>query len=384
MNVCVLGAGLVGRAIAIDLAGDPRLNVTAFDLSETALADLNRSAPVETKQVDLSESSRIHESVREADLVVCAVPGFMGFRTLEAIVDAGKNVVDISFFPEDPLLLHDRAVEKNITAVVDCGVAPGLCNVIAGFEAAAFDRTDSYRCYVGGLPERPERPFEYRAVFSPADVIEEYTRPARMRIDGRIVTRPALSDIELKQFPEIGMLEAFNTDGLRTLLQTLDIPNMTEKTLRYPGHADLMRVFRDSGFFDTEELEIDGHSVRPLDVTSTLLFDAWRMRPGERDITVMRVELEGERSGTLQRRTYELLDRRDEQSGIHSMARTTGYTATAVAHLLVDGTFRVPGVHPPEVIGARDGLLLRVLDDLRERGISVHARTENVSEDTAG
>ena len=188
-------------------------------------------------------------------------------------------MVDISFMPEDFLKLDDLARKHDVTAIVDCGVAPGMGNLILGHHDREME-VDSFRCYVGGLPQIRKWPYEYRAVFSPTDVIEEYTRPARFVQNGSQVVRPALSDIELRDFPGVGTLEAFNTDGLRTLMRTLNAPSMKEKTLRYPGHANLMRIFRESGFFGETPIEVDGQQVIPLSVSSRLLFRQWRLAPG--------------------------------------------------------------------------------------------------------
>ena len=252
-----------------------------------------------TVQADLSDPAAVTAAVGAADLVVCAVPGFLGFQTLKAILQAGKNVVDISFFPEEALLLDDLAREQGVTAVVDCGVAPGLCNIMAGHAVGLLDEAHSYSCYVGGLPVVRTWPYEYRSVFSPVDVLEEYTRPARQVEHGQEVVRPALSELELLDFPGVGTLEAFNTDGLRTLRHTLRLPFMKEKTLRYPGHANLMRVFRESGFFGAEPVDVGGQAVRPVDLTSRLLFAQWRPADAaeQEDFTVMQVVVEGTKDG---------------------------------------------------------------------------------------
>ncbi len=276
----------------------------------------------------------------------------MGFATLQKIIAASKHVVDISFFPEDPFLLDDLAQQQGVTAVVDCGVAPGLGNIVFGDVARRLDRIDRYECYVGGLPQTRCWPFEYKAVFSPVDVLEEYTRPARYVEHGREVVRPALSDIELRDFPQVGTLEAFNTDGLRTLARTMDAPFMKEKTLRYPGHANLMRVFPGERLSrSTTPVAVDGVAVAPIRLTAKLLFDQWRLQAGEHDLTVLQVVVDGVEAGRGVRYTYDLIDRFDAATGVTSMARTTGYTCTAVARLVASGAFRQPGICPPEYVG---------------------------------
>jgi len=223
--------------------------------------------------------------------------------------------------------------------------------------------------YVGGLPVIRTWPFEYKAVFSPIDVIEEYTRPARYIDGGRLVTREALSDPELLNFPGIGTLEAFNSDGLRTLATTVKGDYMIEKTLRYKGHIEKMAVLRDTGFFDKEPMQINGVMISPLEFTSKLLFPKWKLQEGEEDLTVMQVITEGLKNGVRQRYTWDLYDRFDKETGIHSMARTTGYTATAVARLLSKGLYSRKGVSAPEFLGNDAAIVNFLLEKLKERGV---------------
>lgn len=368
-KVVVLGAGRVGGAIIRDLAATGEFEVTAADASAEALARLEGTPRVATVQADLSDPAALGRVLERQDLVVGAVPGFMGFETLRRALEAGKDVVDISFFPEDPFELDALAREKGRIALVDCGVAPGCSNLILGRLEAALDSTERFVCMVGGLPVERRWPYEYKAPFSPIDVIEEYTRPARFRRDGMDVVMPALSEIELVDIPGVGTLEAFNTDGLRTLLRTCRTPSMVEKTLRYPGHAERMRMLRETGFFDVDPIEVGGVRVRPIDVTARLLFDAWMLRPGEQDLTVMRVEVEGTKDGKRVRHVYTLLDRYDERTGIHSMARTTGYTCTAMVRLVARGMFREPGVLPPEIVGRDEACFDFIMSELAARGV---------------
>ena len=369
MNITVLGGGLVGSAIARDLSHESAFRVTVADRDDAALRRC--SAPkIITRQTDLADKTQLADVISDADLVIGAVPGFMGFETLRQVIEAGKNVVDISFFPEDPFALDDLAKEKDVTAVMDFGLAPGLGNVLMGRMNADMDHIDRFLCYVGGLPVARKKPYEYGAVFSPIDVIEEYTRPARYIEKGEEIVRPALSDIEEITFPGVGTLEAFNTDGLRTLAVTMDAPNMKEKTMRYPGHAALMKVFRDTGFFDKKEIDVDGVSVAPLDLTARLLFPAWQMEEGEEDLSVMRVIIEGEKDGMCETHTFDLLDRYDPAKGVTSMARTTGYTCAVAARLVADGSYRRAGISPPEYLGAQQSVFDALMDGLRQRDIT--------------
>ena len=369
MKIVVLGTGMVGSAIAKDLAQEPKFNVTAVDVNQQALDKLELETPVKVLQANLQDPQTVSSIITNYDFVVCAVPGFMGFETVKTIIEAGKDVVDISFFGEDSLLLDDLAKAKGVTAVVDCGVAPGLCNIIAGYVYNQLDETTRYECYVGGLPQIREWPYEYKAVFSPSDVLEEYTRPARFVEYGQEVVKPALTDPELISYPNVGTLEAFNTDGLRTLKDTLDIPFMVEKTLRYPGHAALMRVFRDSGFFSTTPIKVDGQLVKPLSLTSALLFDEWKLNEGEADLTVMQVVLEGQKDGQNLQFTYDLLDRYDEPTRTTSMARTTGYTCAIVTRQVINGLFTQKGICPPEYVGRTPGCYQNLMDEYAKRNI---------------
>ena len=369
MNVLVLGCGLVGRPMALDLANDESFNVTVADINLKNLKKIPATLPIKKMQKDLSNPDQIKSLLKKADIVVNAVPGFMGFNTLREIIKAKKNVVDIAFFPENPFELDELAKQNNVTAVVDCGVAPGMSNLLAGYVNSILDKTETVLIYVGGLPVVREFPYEYKAGFSPIDVIEEYTRPARYIENGTLVIRPALSDPEFLNFDEVGTLEAFNSDGLRTLADTLTAPNMKEKTLRYPGHIDKMRVLRESGFFSQDEIEINGVKIKPIDFTSKLLFPMWELKEGDEEFTVMKVIVEGEKDKKKIRYTFNLLDRHDKKTNIHSMARTTGYTATTMVRLLAKGMFDQKGICPPEYIGQNSECVDFVLNGLKEKGV---------------
>jgi saccharopine dehydrogenase-like NADP-dependent oxidoreductase len=370
MKVIVLGCGLVGGPMAIDLAKETDFDVAVADKNSNALKILkDQHETINTIHRDLGTPGDVSALVSDYDLVLNAVPGFMGFQTLRAIIEAERNVVDIAFFAENPFELDSMAREKGVTAIVDCGVSPGVSNILIGNTHEHLDRTESILIYVGGLPETRRWPFEYKAVFSPIDVIAEYTRPARYVENGQLVVREALSDPELIDFPGIGTLEAFNTDGLRTLAETIDAPNMKEKTLRYPGHIEKMAVLRAAGFFDEEPIEIDGHLIRPVDFTSRLMFPHWKMDEGEVDITVLQVIVEGVKNGCSQRYVYNLLDKYDSPSKTHSMARTTGYTATVAARMVARGLYDQKGISPPEFVGRHQKCVDFMLEGLAERGM---------------
>ena len=366
-HVVVLGAGRVGGAMARDLALD--FKVTVADCSEAALARM-AAGGLSIRRADLSLPEGVKQAAADADLVVGAVPGFMGFATAKAVLEAGKPLVDISFFDEDCFELDALAKAQDLTAIVDCGIAPGCHNMILGDAARQWDRITAFECLVGGLPVVRTWPYEYKAGFSPIDVIEEYTRPTRYVKAGQVVVFPALSEPELIDFPELGTLESFNTDGLRSLIKSFpQIPDMKEKTLRYPGHIEKMRMLRESGFFRKDTIRVAGVEVSPLDVTTALLFPMWFMEEGDEDFTVMRVTVEGEKDGRKIRKVLNLLDRYDRATRTTSMARTTGNTCTAAVRLVAQGGYTRKGISPPEFVGQEPGAWDFIRADLAKRGV---------------
>lgn len=368
-KILVLGAGMVGSAMAIDLA--KKYKVTVADLNENALQRIQqKNSSVSVILLDVTNKALLKSTLVPFDFVICAVPGFLGFETLKTIIESGKNVVDISFFPENSLDLDQLAKQKGVTAIVDCGVAPGMDNLILGYYDAQMNVTD-FECLVGGLPKIKKWPFNYKAPFSPIDVIEEYTRPARYVENGQLITKPAMSDVEHVEIEGVGTLETFNSDGLRSIIYTMPhIRNMKEKTMRYPGHIGQVLALRDSGFFSTEPLNINGVNITPLQFTSKVLFSEWKLGESEEEITVMRVTVEGEKNGQRKKVVYHLYDEFNQTSQTSSMARTTGYTATAAMNMLIEGVFNEKGVFPPELVGRKAECFNYILAYLAERGVS--------------
>ena len=370
-KIAVLGSGTIGSAIALDLSS--LYQVTAIDINNKNFEKL-KSGNITTRIANLKEKKEL-SFIRDYDLVINAVPGHMGYELLKNIIKAKKNVVDISFFPEDPFDLDDLARRNNVTAIVDCGLAPGLGNLLIGYHQT-FMEINSYSCYVGGLPVIREWPFQYKAVFSPIDVIEEYIRPARFVQNSQSITREALSDPEYINFPEIGTLEAFNTDGIRTLLKTTRIPNMTEKTLRYPGTLDYLKMLKKSGFFSDKTVNIKGDEIKPVDVTAHLLMEQWKLQPDEKDITVMRVLINGMEKHKKLKYQYDLTDRYDDQTQTSSMARTTGFTCSSIAHLFLKGEISHPGICPPEYVSRSGANMDFIFKYLADRNIKFNIKKD--------
>lgn len=369
MNITVLGAGLVGGPMALDLAKDG-YQIILVDNNAERLAQFSHVGNIKPVQLNLLEAESVKDAIKDADFVLSAVPGFMGFQTLKTIIEAGKNVVDIAFFPENLFDLNDLAVEKGVIAISDMGVAPGMSNMLTGYVDSIMDQTEKVVIYVGGLPKVRTWPFEYKAVFSPVDVIEEYTRPARYVDHGELVVKEPLTDPEYLNFPEVGTLEAFNSDGLRSIIDTIKAPFMIEKTLRYPGHIDKIKVLKEAGFFSDVPMMLKDVEIRPIDFTTKILLPNWKLNKNEEDFTIMRVIVEGYKDQKHLKYQYDLYDVYSHETGVHSMARTTGYAATVALRMLINNLYKRKGVSAPEQVGQCQGCLSFMLMGLRERGVN--------------
>ncbi len=379
LNAVVFGAGMVGSVIAEDLA-ESGFHVTIADRSAPALGRIaeRSNGAIAIREVDCSDQKIIALLASEADIVFGALPSWLGLHALETVIKAGKPCCDISFMAEDPRKFDGLAKEHGATCLVDFGVAPGMSHLLCSHAVHLLDSCERLDIVVGGLPIERVWPWEYKAPFSPRDVIEEYIRPARLVEHGQIVTREALSEGVLMDLPGVGTLEAFNSDGLRTLCDTLDVPFMKERTLRYPGHIELMKVLRAGGFFANEPIDVQGQQVRPIDMTAKILIDGWKYEQGEADLTVMRVEAEGTLGEEHVLLYWDLLDYYDAEKDQSSMARTTGFPAAAMGRMLADGTIHAPGVHPPETFGENEHVVTRLLAELEARDIQFQKTIESV------
>ncbi len=375
-KITVLGAGMVGRAMAAELSKKHR--VTSADIDTKSLDLLPEGSGIGKIHLDVTDHEALASAISGSDIVISAVPGFLGLQTMEQIIRQGKDLVDISFLPEDAGHLDTMARETGVTVVMDCGVAPGMPNYIVGYHNERM-KIEAMEYMVGGLPKTRTWPFEYKAPFSPCDVIEEYTRPARYVQNGITVVKPAMSDAEKIIFDRVGTLEAFNTDGLRSLIRTMShIPDMKEKTLRYPGHINLIMALRDAGFFGKEPVAVKGTEVTPLDFTSEILFRAWQLGEEEPEFTVMRIRISGTEEGVGREITYDLYDEYDPAEKLSSMARTTGFTATGTAEMILKGIFAEKGVFPPELVGRDAQCFEFIISYLRDRNIHYRITSRNI------
>jgi len=375
MRVLVLGCGNIGSVAAADLAKSmPTVDVVVADRDlNMAKATVKRidEKNVSAAQVDASDRRQLAKALDDCDLALGFLPGNLGYKLIETCISERKDLVDVSYMAENPLTLHANAVKADVTVVPDCGLAPGITNILAGNASTKLDAVKSIHVVVGGLPERPVPPLGYMITWSAESLIDEYTRKALIVKNGKRVTVKALTGLEEIEFPSLGRLEAFYTDGLRTLVDTMKgVEEMWEKTLRYPGHAEKIRLIEAMGFFDRKTVKINSVDVSPRAFTAKL-FIRKLARPKVRDIVALQVEVEGLIGHEHASHVYRLLDRYDKVHETTAMARTTAYPASIVAQLLLDKHVKQKGIVPPERIGANDELFKRFLNELNKRGVRI-------------
>jgi lysine 6-dehydrogenase len=375
-----VGCGKVGSEIARDLAGSTEVDsVIAMDASSQNLKLLRKRVPkkLRTVRLSISQKPRFHALLRSVDLVCGALPGRLGFDLMTETVKAGRDTVDISYTPRDAFLLQRKAKEVGCRVVPQCGVAPGFTNMCVGDASRKLDEMRSVEVFVGGLPEKPEPPLNYRIVFSLEDVVNEYSRPVQVIEEGKRKRVEALSGRGLTSFPGVGKLEYFLTDGLGSLPRSYPrTREMHEFTLRYPGHADMMETLGVLGFFERSPVKIGSVEVEPRQLTIELLRGAMS-RGSPEDFLALRVDVKGLSRGRKVHLRYQLLDHYDRRSGVSAMARTTAYPCTSVSLLMGTGKIKETGIVTPERIAQEEGLFRFVLGRLAERGVRVKMTTLN-------
>lgn len=370
-----MGAGSVGRAVVYDLyervTGS---NLLVIDSNPSNLAAASKIvSKAEFRRVEIKDVDDFYRIMKDVDIAVNSLPGKLGRPSWMAAIKANTDLVDISYSEDDPTVYNMQASETGVTIVPDAGVAPGLSNMMAGRAYAQLEEVRELKIYVGGIPEEPVPPLGYLITWSPEDLIEEYVRDARIVENGSIVRKPALSDLERIHIPEIGELEAFLTDGLRTMLKTLrGVGFMVEKTLRWPGHAEKIELLRTLGYLSKEPLQFDNESVSPAQLTARLLRE--RLKGDSRDLVVLIVQAKGKKSPSDIEIEYRMIDRYDPSAGLTALARTTAFVATGMVKLLSEGSLPGPGVLPPELIGMDETLFSSIAEWLSWRGIRIVER----------
>ncbi|MFX0091217.1 MAG: saccharopine dehydrogenase family protein [Candidatus Hodarchaeota archaeon] len=371
MRIIVLGGGLVGSIIAKDLAEENDFDITLADVRERRLRELAEETKLNILVADLSDPKVIQKIIADQDLVVGALPGSLGINMLRTVIEAGKNIVDVtSSGSSNQLELNGLAREKGVTAITTMGVAPGMTNLIVGHLDNLLDETEKILILVGGLPVIREWPFEYKITWSAADLLRMYSRSARYFEYGQLVEKPALSEVELVNLPGVGTLEAFNTDGLGSLIHTLKVPDMKEKTLRYPGHAEKMQIFKEAGFFSEKLIDLGGGKIKPITLAAKILSSALELKENEEDLVIMRIIVEGKKGKKRIRYTYNLLDYFDKQSKITAMARNTAFPCAIMARLVARGEYSHAGISPPEYISRNEpSVYTKIMQELEKRQI---------------
>jgi len=374
MKVLVLGYGFIGSVIVNDLVASNLTSLIGVADSNYEIIKNLHGEKIDAVHIDVNDKNELVKLMKNYDIVIGALPGFLGFKAEEAAVMAGVNMVDISYMPEDPFQLNSKAIDAGITIIPDCGVAPGLSNLLVGYGYSQFDSVRSVKIFVGGLPKRPIPPLNYIITWSSEDLIEEYTRPVRIIKNGSLLYVEPLTGVELIRFKGWGEFEAFYTDGLRTLLRTFGnkVDEMWEKTLRYPGHAEKIILLKELGMFDVQPLDINGVKIEPRKIIIKLLDKKLRIR--EQDMLLLRVILSGVKNGLPVSRLFEVIDVYDERKNITALSRTTAYTATGVALLLGMKMIKEKGVVPPEFLGLNEKYMKYLLRHLSERNIHVYEK----------
>jgi len=367
MKICVVGCGMQGSVAAQDLCSCEH-DVTVFDNNIALLRQLKKKVNIRARQFNVKDKIKFIRVIKDFDVVLGALPAALGSYIMDCTIKAGVDLVDMSYSADDPFLFHEKALKKKVRIIPDAGFAPGLSNVLIGEAYRQFKGLDWLKIMVGGIPLHPEPPFNYAITWSPADLIEEYTRPTRIMRRNRVETIETLSGIETIHVPKIGKLECFYTDGLRTLLKTINAPDMEEKTIRYPGHARLFKTIIDCGFLSDTPVHCGRRLVAIRDVSMRYLSDMLK-KSDNRDLSVLLIELRRKRK----QRIYTVIDRYDETNRITSMARMTAYTGSVIAQYVkkCDGF----GVIAPERLGMDAMLCNKIKSALKKRGIVIKTKS---------
>lgn len=375
VKIIVLGCGNIGSVVAMDLAESmPSARIVLADMNkdraEEAAARIDREN-VSWIQADASNHSELVGTIKGFDLAVGALPGFMGFRACKASISAGINMVDVSFMPEDIMTLNKAAMKANVSVIPDCGMSPGLGSILVGHASSQLETVESVHMFNGGLPAKPLPPLDYVITWSSKDLIELYTRKAKIVRDRKLIEVPATSGVEELVFPRVGKLEAFYTDGLRTLLKTIRVTgDMWEKSLRYPGHAKKINLLETLGFFEKSSVHVEGAEVTPRALTERLL-EMRLKKPETPDIVAMHIEVVGLKNARRIQFQYSMLERFDKKRKVTAMARTTAYTTSVVAQLVAQHVITEKGVIPTEKLGMNKRVYARFMSMMKQRGVTV-------------
>ncbi len=368
MKIAVLGCGFIGHAVvkAFCLFGPKDVEIFAYDLNPCVI---ECDIPINAIRANLENDVELRSAIESVDIVIDALPGRLGFRALKAAASIGKDVISVSYMPENPLELDGEFRARGCTAIPDAGLAPGLSNLLAGIALRELDNADLLGIYVGGLPKEPIGVLKHAITWSPEDFIEEYTRRARIIRNGSIVEVDPLQEIDVVEIPRFGLFDAFYTDGLRTMLYTLKsrVKNAFEKTIRHHGHLYVMRILRDLGLFELDPIEVNGVKIPPRRFLAAL-FRQKHLAKDVEDLAVLYVIAFRESQIV----KYLAWAYHDRALGLNAMSKVTGFVAYEFARLLIEEKDEIGrGVVPPELIGLNDRLGKRIINEIVRRGINV-------------
>jgi lysine 6-dehydrogenase len=358
LKLLVLGAGLQGCACAYDLLQNPTVSqVTLADLRPDKLPAFlqgNWDGRLKPVRLDVTDGAAVAATFRGHAAVMSAIPYYYNGPMARAAVEAGCHFSDLGGNTEIVLeqkKLDQEAMAKGISVIPDCGLAPGMVNILAAEGIRRLDQAEKVKIFVGGLPQSPEPPLNYQIVYSLEGALDYYTTPSWVLRGGRPVQVEALSEVEPVEFPSpVGTLEAFHTGGgISTLPFAYQgkIDVMEYKTLRYPGHAAVVRPIRDLGLLANEPIEVKGKKVVPRDVFIAAVHPRLH-KPAGRDLVALQVQVVGMKGGKPHAVTFRLIDYYDAKHGISAMMRTTGYSLSITGQMQVDGRVKIKGVHTPD------------------------------------
>ena len=355
MRILLVGAGRQGFTILQTLKGFEFDNITVVDVHPE---NLERAKGLGARCISLDvRDEKIGEIFKQHDLIIDSLPARFGFEIMSRAVEEGIPIIDIAYTEEDPLLLDEKAKEHGIFVIPDAGFAPGISNLLVGYGLSLWKNIKKICIKVGGIPLKPHPPLNYNITWSPEDLIAEYTRPVRIKKDNKITEVEALSGIETEYFEEVGYLESFYTDGLRTLLKTVkDIPELEEKTLRYRGHAEIFRILREL------------HLLENAHMSNTLkaLMKEFRKSSVE-DIALLRVEFYVEEGV----KRFELIHKYNFKEKRTAMSELTGFTPAILAKMYREGRIKKNGVIPLEILGQDKEFAVGFLRELSNLGIKL-------------
>lgn len=370
----ILGCGLIGKIVALDLSQD--FEVSVMDPFAEALAGLKGREDIKKIQKSASDRDALTEASKDADIVCGLLPGHLEAEPQKQMIETGKRYISPAGF------LHCKGLEElakktGAIGVYDMGIAPGMSNFLVAKGKEMLDELDFGCIYVGGIPEKLDPPFNYRTVFCLEDTMEEYRMPARYVKDNKVTEAPALSGLEEIDIPGVGRLEAFFTDGLRSAADNIEGKFVAEKTMRWPGYVNAINILKAAGCFDDGPITVDGVAVSPFKVSTEMLRPKWKLCPenGDRDLTVMRVIAKGPKDGKYVTYTWDLVDKFDEKTMLHSMARTTGYPCAVTARAIVNGIISKPGFYAPEALSKNEEFYTYLMPELAKRGVDFRFST---------